>query len=73
MITWIVYGFSIVFAVMTFYYSGIKGKLIVTTVLALSIALPVFYPIFVVKQLGFVARIILGIGCLIYLKWRKVI
>jgi hypothetical protein len=59
----------LVFIGLAFYEADVKGRIIVFGLAAITFLLPLFIHSLAMPTICFVARILLGIGCLVYWKW----
>jgi hypothetical protein len=73
MINWFVYGLSLSLAVISFLNCGVKGKIILVSTVGVCIISPFIYHTFLVKQISFVALIIIGICCYLFLQWKQIL
>ena len=64
---------SVVLAVWAAYEADGAGRLVIAVLLVLSFLISKLWPGIVVSLICFVGRVLLGIGCLIYLKWHQVL
>ena len=62
--------FTIVVAVLAFLEAQDKGRVFLIVSMSLSFLLPQIFPSRTMTILCFVSRIMIAIGCLIYLKWQ---
>jgi len=64
---------SIVLAGWAAYEANGAGRLIIIALLVLTFLIPALWPATLVSLICFVGRMVLGIGCFIYLKWQRVL
>jgi hypothetical protein len=64
---------SVVLAVWAAYEAEGSGRLVIVALLVLTFLIPAFWSATLVSLICFVGRIVLGIGCFIYLKWQRVL
>jgi len=64
---------SVVLAVWAAYEAEGPGRLIIIALLVLTFLIPALWSASLVSLICFIGRLILGIGCFIYLKWQRVI
>ncbi|MCX6575566.1 MAG: hypothetical protein NTV82_04125 [Candidatus Aminicenantes bacterium] len=64
---------SVVLAVWAVYEADGPGRLIIIALLVLTFLIPALWSASLVSLICFIGRLILGIGCFIYLKWQRVI
>jgi hypothetical protein len=62
--------FTIVVAVMAFLEAQDKGRVFLIVSMSLTFLLPRIFPSITMTILCFVSRIMIAVGCLIYLKWQ---
>jgi ABC-type glycerol-3-phosphate transport system permease component len=62
---------SVVLAGWAVYEANAGGRLIILALLVLTFLIPALWSSSPVNLICFTGRIILGIGCFIYLKWQR--
>jgi len=62
--------FTIVVAVLAFLEAQVKGRIFLIVSVSLTFLLPRIFPSITMTILCFVSRIMIAVGCLIYLKWQ---
>ncbi len=55
---------------LAFYEAEVKGRIIILGLTAVTFAVPILIPSVAISTISFVARILLGIGCYVYWKWK---
>jgi hypothetical protein len=64
---------SVILAVWAVYEADGAGRLIILALLVLTFLVPALWSASLVNLVCFIGRIILGLGCFIYLKWQRVV
>lgn len=58
-------------AIFAFSMAENKGRIIIATVMISLFVLPHLFPSTALSIICFVARMVFGIGCLLYIKWQR--
>lgn len=66
-------GVAIILIALAIYEAEIKGRIIILVLALLTFLLPVLFRTAVLNLICYIARLLLGIGCYIYLKWQNAI
>jgi len=62
---------AIVFIVLAVYYAETKGRIIILSLTGMTFLLPILFSSFTLNFICWLVRILIGIGCYIYLKIKK--
>ena len=63
---------SVVLAGWAAYEAEGAGRLIIIALLVLTFLIPALWSASLVSLVCFIGRIVLGLGCFIYLKWQRI-
>lgn len=66
-------GIAIILIALAIYEADIKGRIIILALTLLTFLLPALLRKAVLNLICFIARLLIGIGCYIYLKWQNAI
>jgi hypothetical protein len=64
---------AVIAAVVAFFQAGLKGRIVIAWLMGSSFVIPLIAPSPTVSIVCFVARILIAIGCYLYIRWSNAV